>query len=109
MLNCTVKAEYLEMCQQKYIDSTKPLNVNMNLFPPCPTLLPSRSICFCNPIYSHPASSPLLYSLPVDMETLLVENVIPFQFIGETKLKEKWTEEVENRLCKGLDNCLSLS
>ena len=39
------------------------------------------------------------------METLLVEYVIPFQFMGETKLEEKWTEEVKNRLCRSLDTC----
>ena len=51
--------------------------------------------------------SSLLFSLPVDMETLLVKYVIPFQFMGETKLKEKWAEEVENRLCRSPDTCLS--
>ena len=98
------------MCQQKYIDSTKPLNMNMNLFPPCPTLLPSLSssvFAALQPYLFSPRVFSLLFPLPVNMKTLLVEYVIPFQFIGETKLKEKWTEEVENRLCRGLDTCLS--
>ena len=36
--------------------------------------------------------------LPIYVETLLIKYVIPFELIHQTKLQQKWTEEIEDRL-----------